>query len=280
MSLSLELERNIREAWLRVRKEILDDPAELHRRLARRRSKTLTRPPRAWCIAVRACDRRITPAHWVITPEHAMDLDHPDHPYEPIEHEVTIRKHGIRLCCNPATFSREDAADVAKILGVSPGTLFYARRQGRFYETYIPRLGGKRGHPVPLLDGGRQLLDPSHRNFARPHPIWGADWEFLSRQFPQDFEQSIIRKPVFRRMTRKSASPTEAGWAEYAYKDEMKFLGWRWVCPGCGKLVRIIYYPMPVRSMFDRWFTDPVIHKKLSDADLPEVPPPTFARSL
>src|SRR6476646_895585 len=97
----LEIQRSVREAWLRLRDKILSDPDELHRRLARRRSKSLTHPPRAWCIAIRASDRRITPAHWVISPEHAMDLDHPAHPYEPIEHEVTIQTHAIRRYCWP-----------------------------------------------------------------------------------------------------------------------------------------------------------------------------------
>src|SRR6266850_4480186 len=166
--LALELERAIDEAWVRVRREILSDPPELHRRLARRRLKSLTRPPRAWCIAIRASDRRITPAHWVIYPEHAMDLNHPEHPYEPIEHEVTIRKHAIRRCCNPVSFSREDAADVAKMLGVSPGFLRQARLRGQFEECFYKGLGGKRGKPVPLLSPRRQLLDPSARGFARP----------------------------------------------------------------------------------------------------------------
>src|SRR6267142_6677438 len=102
--LGLELERAIDEAWLRVRKEILSDPDELHRRLARRRMKSLTRPPRAWCVAIRASDRRITAAHWVITPEDAMDLDCAEHPYEPIEHEVLIQTHAIRRYCHPVTF--------------------------------------------------------------------------------------------------------------------------------------------------------------------------------
>src|SRR4051812_29486707 len=134
MSLSLEFQQNLRQAWPRVWDQIRNDPDELHRRLARRRSKMLTRPPRPWCIAIRASDRRITPAHWVISPEHAMDLNHPQHPYDPIEHPVTIRKHPFRRCCNPVSFSRETAADVAKMLGVSPGSLWRARRQGRFYE--------------------------------------------------------------------------------------------------------------------------------------------------
>src|SRR5882672_10064147 len=150
MSLGEELERNIREAWLRLRKQILSDAQELARRLARRRKRSLTQPPRAWCIAIRASDRRITPAHWIITPEHAMELDHPDHPYEPIEHEVTIQTHAIRRYCHPVSFSREDAEDVAKMLGVSPGTLWHARLRGQFDENLIPHLGGKRGKPVPL----------------------------------------------------------------------------------------------------------------------------------
>src|SRR4051812_5010715 len=162
MSLGEELNRNIREAWLHLRPKILSDPQELQKRLARRRKKTLTRPPRAWCIAIRASDRRITAARWVISPEHAMDLNHPLHPYEPIEHEVIIRAQAIRRFIHPVTFSQEDAADVARLLGVSPGMLWRARRRGRFFENYVTHLGGKRGRPVPLLSGGGERLDPSH----------------------------------------------------------------------------------------------------------------------
>ena len=36
MLLGEELERNVRDAWLRLRKQILSDPIELQRRLARR----------------------------------------------------------------------------------------------------------------------------------------------------------------------------------------------------------------------------------------------------
>src|SRR5213080_5050200 len=118
-----ELERAISQAWVSLRGKILSDPEELRRRVARRRMKSLVRPPRAWCIALRASDRRITPMHWIITPEHAVDLNHPDHPYEPIEHTVTIQKHGIRRCCNPVSFSIERAANVEKMFGLSPSGL-------------------------------------------------------------------------------------------------------------------------------------------------------------
>jgi hypothetical protein len=57
----------------------------------------------------------------------------------------------------------------------------------------------------------------------------------------------------------------------------MQHIGWRWVCPKCKKQVRTIYYPLPVRTLFDSWFVDPVIKLKLCDADLPQAPPPAFA---
>src|SRR5256714_1281922 len=127
-----DVNRLILEAWEKLGPGIVKDGEELARRVARRRSGLLTRPPRAWCIAVRASDRRITPAHWIITPEHAMDLDHPEHPYEPIEHEVTIQTHAVRRYCNPVSFHREQAGEVAKMLGVSERSLLDARAQGVF----------------------------------------------------------------------------------------------------------------------------------------------------
>src|SRR5438128_2070877 len=238
--LGLDLERAIRDAWLRSRKGILSDPQELHRRLARRRMKILTRPPRAWCIAIRASDRRITPAHWVISPEHALDLDHPHHPYEPIEHEVTIQTHAIRRYCHPVTFSQEDAEDVAKMLGVSPASLSYARSRGIFYEQFLRGLGGKRGRPVPLLSPNGKIFDPGSANcFSPPHPIWGSAWEFLYRLFPDDFEQPVMRRPHFGKPKASSRHPD----------DKPQLLGYRWLCPSCNKPVRTLYYPLPVRTL-------------------------------
>src|SRR5688572_15321670 len=70
---------------------------------------------------------------------------------------------------------------------------------------------------------------------------------------------------------------SEKGGGVPIYEDDMKFRGWRWVCPKCKKIARTIYYPLPVRTLFDSWFTDPVIQLKLCDADLVEAPPATFA---
>src|SRR6266566_1548167 len=163
MLLGEELERNIREAWLRVREGILGDEGELRRRLSRRRMKSLRRPPRAWCLAVRASDRRITAAHWVISPEHAMDLNHPAHAYEPIEHEVIIRPHALRKYCRPVRTDSmgELVEEVCAKLGASPSHLRNARGAGLFTERSIKGLGGKHGrYPVPLIHSWNSL-DPS-----------------------------------------------------------------------------------------------------------------------
>ena len=271
--MSLEVEQNIREAWLRVRNEILDDPDELHRRLARRRSRTLTQPPRPWCIAVRACDRRITPAHWVITPEHAMDLDHPEHPYEPIEHEVTIQTHAIQHFCRPIAIGKpaERVDVVARRLGVRPNSLRHARLSGIYHENFKKGLGGRRTNPVPLIYR-EEMHDPGSGCFYRPpQPIWGMAWAYLSTLFPEGFEQTVIRRPVFAKRG-KTACPTGE-----VYKDDMQFMGWRWLCPGCRKPARTIFYPIPVLTLFDRWVSDPVMEKKLADADGGAAPAPTFA---
>src|SRR6476646_9199816 len=205
-----DVARLVLEAWEKHGPRIMGDSDELNRRLARRRMGIVTRPVRAWCLAVRACDRRITPAHWVISPEHAMDLDHPAHPYEAIEHEVIIRPHALRKYCRGVRTDSygEVAREVAEKLGTTPAGLQGARWAGRFTERYVQGLGGTHCKPIPLIHSW-ETLDPSGSwFFARPDQLWGCLWEFLPDMVPDDFEQSILRRPVFRGLTGRSACPT------------------------------------------------------------------------
>src|SRR5258706_16351186 len=57
-----DFDRWLLEEYLRVAGKLAGDRAELARRLARRRTSMLVDPPRAWCLAVRASDTRITPS--------------------------------------------------------------------------------------------------------------------------------------------------------------------------------------------------------------------------
>src|SRR5439155_411453 len=195
-----DVARLVLEAWEKLGPKIMADPEELQRRLARRRSALLTRPQRAWCLCVRASDRRITPAHWVISPEHALDLNHPAHPYEPIEHEVIVRPHALRKFCRAVRTDSwgERVENVAKQLGVPPkAALLHARWAGVFTERFVKGLGGRHGrYPVPLVHSWN-TLDPSGPKFARPAQIWGSLWEFLPDMVPDDFDQTIRPVPKF-----------------------------------------------------------------------------------
>ena len=80
--------------------------------------------------------------------------------------------------------------------------------------------------------------------------------------------------------------PTEEPLAEDEYQemrkdangDEMQHIGWVWVCPSCGKEVRVIYYPVAVMNLFDCGeFEDPAIELKLGEENLPRRPEGKFA---
>jgi DNA-binding CsgD family transcriptional regulator len=280
-----DVERLILGAWEKLGRGIMGDSDELQRRLARRRSALFARPQRAWCLCVRASDRRITPAHWIITPQHAMEVDHPEHPYEPIEHTVTIRPHGLREHCRAVRTDSwgELVEDVAKQLGEpKQGRLLRARREGVFNERFVKGLEARWGrHPVPLIHSSK-TLDPSGRNFARPEQLWGSLWEYLPDMIPDDFEQTIVRRPMFR----AGIFGRGGGRGDDNYKDEMEFWGWKWVCPACKKTVNKIYYPVAPRTLFDFLGYDPARSKscrspskKYLPYDVHDVPTPpgTFA---
>jgi len=57
------IEPLILEAWERIKSQILSNPDELARRRARMKGRTLSRPPRAWCLAVKASDKRTNVNH-------------------------------------------------------------------------------------------------------------------------------------------------------------------------------------------------------------------------
>jgi DNA-binding NarL/FixJ family response regulator len=280
-----DVERLLLEAWEKLGPRIMADGEELQRRLARRRSKLFERPQRAWCVCLRAADRRITPMDWIFTPEHAMDLDHPEHPYEPIEHTVTIQPHGLRKCCRAVRTDSmgELVENVAGQLGKpKKGRLLRARRAGVFTERFVKGLGARWGpHPVPLIHSW-QTLDPSGRNLARPEQLWGSMWEWLPDMIPDDFRQDIVRRPMFR----AGIFGRGGGDPDHVYKDEMEFWGWKWVCPACKKTVNKIYYPVAPQTLFDYLGYDPgrATHcrrqsKKYLPYDVHDVPTPpgTFA---
>src|SRR5687767_2771239 len=87
-----EIDHALLDAWQKLKPWFERDPDELNRRLARRRSPTLMRPPREWCIAVRASDHRITPWIEPMVTERAMYVpNHVSTRYRQ-PHTVTLTK--------------------------------------------------------------------------------------------------------------------------------------------------------------------------------------------
>src|SRR5690242_14316144 len=137
-------------AWEGVKRKIKDDPAELTRRLARRRLKAMTRPPRAWCLAVRASDARIHSGNALIVPEDAAYLGRPDL-FRP--HRVTLEARVLRKLCRAVEISPpgESWREVARKLGVDGNTLRRAMARGVFQIRHLWHYQGASGRPVPVL---------------------------------------------------------------------------------------------------------------------------------
>jgi DNA-binding CsgD family transcriptional regulator len=308
-----DLENAIFDAWKRVRPRLEADPAELAKRLKRREGMSLRRPPRVWCLGVRAGDTRL--AEWNGSGDEV-----------PGEAEsVYFDSKMLRELCYPVRIEPpgEPLTVVAAKLGVTVGCLQTARCKGIFRTHFIKGLGGARGWPVPMLYTDK-ALDPGTREFARPDPLWSwAAW-YLTDRIPLDFEQTIVRVPYYRPYTstkayeefrhpevdavprRKSPAPRYlprddgrdlAGW--YKWKGEeyigydwraaeknphiregyervqrakkkrlaryrenrqrrrpasksggsIRFNGWLWRCPVCGKTCRTVYYALPPINM-------------------------------
>jgi hypothetical protein len=75
---------------------------------------------------------------------------------------VTLDAPLLRLICAPVRIAPggEDWCDVARRLGRHPESLRYAIEHNIFTVRHVPRLGGKRGKPVPILSSRRSSTRP------------------------------------------------------------------------------------------------------------------------
>src|SRR5262245_58524331 len=91
-------------AWEKLQPTLARDPDELARRLARRHQGMMQRPRRAWCLAIRAADTRISPGTAACWPEVAA---YPGNCYAPGllpqygRHDVTVTAGLVRKLCAP-----------------------------------------------------------------------------------------------------------------------------------------------------------------------------------
>src|SRR5947207_3460081 len=112
----------IADAWAKISPRLARDPDEIHRRLARRRSKFIESPPRAWCLAVRASDTRL--ARYMCSPLHRATR-FPEH-----REEFLLDSPALKKLCAPIFLPRPGLTivELCHLLGVpSRGGVLDAR---------------------------------------------------------------------------------------------------------------------------------------------------------
>lgn len=245
-----ELDRNLLDAWDRITATCRRDRREALKRARRQWSRTLTRPPRAWCLAIRAGDRRLTEQFGVVAREDDVEMG--------LAHEVLIDGAAIRRLCSPVSIKWPGVplTEAAAMLGrhreslrhwlpVRPGRSRTARsdqspdryreiRDRRFPLNVRYECAASHGHfgvdvPIVWTDGE---VDPGFVRGGTPHPVWGSLWRSLAKRIPDDYMIEAKRLPRWR-----------------PYGNEQRFRGWTWQCPG--RWVAIESLSAKERSEFD-----------------------------
>src|SRR5687767_6529034 len=106
--MSDDLSRALATAWHKLRPRLEHDPRELQKRLARRHSKLINQPPRAWCLALRASDTRL--ADFALE-----DID------QPSTHDILVDSDSLKLLTRPVHLieKQQSLHDVADQLGTT-----------------------------------------------------------------------------------------------------------------------------------------------------------------
>ena len=168
-----DLENAILDAWNRVKSKILADPPELQRRLDRRTRPVLLRPPRVWCLAVRASDLRLRAPLVRVDPETALDPAY--HNGHFVRHELTITTEALRARCEPVYIDGLTLEQAAARLGLAQGNLLDARIKGTLRAKY-----------------------PTKRGFETADEAWDWTGQFYPQRVPENFSQTITRIPLER----------------------------------------------------------------------------------
>ncbi|MCI0629831.1 MAG: hypothetical protein L0Y44_04155 [Phycisphaerales bacterium] len=184
--------------------------------------KTHRGPMRAWCLCVRASDRRINgySADCELAPEAVIGRDESveEAVARGVEHIVTLRGELIRKVTRQVLvpWPGEDWEKFAKKCGVTTYHLnsWIASGNVKIRRKFCAMAMGKRGKPVPIVYTPMPI-DPNNYEGRPPHRVWGELWRCMSEKFPAEYEQQVQRVPRWQmRLGRR------------------KFGGYRWICPG------------------------------------------------
>lgn len=239
------IDRNLLAAWVRVSEQLRRDPVLAAKRIARARRVTVANPLRAWCLALRASDTRLTEHYNAYVNEEAVQ--------DAQEHEVTITGEAVRLLCAPVTIPwpgmpMKSAGDK---LGVCERVIHQWVRRGKLEVAYeSSRIHGYHGKPRPVVWSSGPL-NPGALEGEPPDAVWGTLWQHMADDFPLEFLQTIRRVARWRTPSRRERGAGQEG--------EGLFAGWAWLCPGrpdgrggripCSRRCRWLYCPRPVWTL-------------------------------
>jgi hypothetical protein len=225
-----EMKALLEAAWAKVEPTFKHEPWRLQERLARRRSKTFSYTPRAWCLAIRAGDRRLNEMKFSRRGDVSWEG-------KKIRrgHLVHLDAAEVRKLCTPYVIPKPGLSvrALAKDLGMDLAQVRQAVKSGVFR---VEPSQGVRGRKQIRLYTPR-LIDPANIRKPMEDPGWGQGWRWVSEWVRDDLNQVLERR-------------------ELPCKGPPGRLGrWAWVCPACGKSAGKLFCPVrwPQIVNFVRW---------------------------
>jgi hypothetical protein len=183
-----DIRRALIDAWKNVRPRLARDDDELRRRLLRRRQALLQTPPRAWCLAIRAADTRLTDETRVrVDPRRSLlPLSIHHSAFSIARTPSPSTPPTCKPSCAPVELLSpgEPLKIVAEKLGTTPHGLLNARLNKRFHTHHVGALDGHWGKPHPMLYAPGEL-DPSARGWPAPDPLFSIIAKLIGSRIPK-----------------------------------------------------------------------------------------------
>lgn len=246
-----ELDQALFKAWNEVSAELEAKPWKLARRMERVQRKEFRRPVRAWCVALRASDRRIGFGDCV-GGEGGLDARCF---YKGYNHKLLLTGGRLRTLCAPVRINWPGVCvvEAARLLGRDERTVWSWVKKG---VLRVERGGavGRRGKAKHLV-WSAPALDPQADDGRGPWEAWGTLWQGLAERVPTGFEQRVERVTRLRAKRGGVVGEPRLG----------HFCGWDWVCPGrrivdgtaagrhvaCGRVCKKLWLALPAWTIGD-----------------------------
>lgn len=240
-----QIDCELLEAWMRIGAFATLSPREALRRARRLSGAVFRRPMRAWCLALRASDTRITSRNACILPLQGemLGLDEcgDDLVRAHRAHTVTLCGETIRELTRPVfiPYPGLNIDKAARKLGLTRKLLYAWIAAGTVKISHFQRgrwgrgYGGKR-RPIVYTPSP---LDPNRGAGRPPNPVWGSLWQSHWQDMPEGFQQTFVRTPRFKTIRGRHC-----------------FNGWEWRCGGrhsrqtnngfCARACSLVYLPL------------------------------------